>query len=314
MTPFKKSIKAGNHLFRENDRSRELYIIQSGKMKVYRTAGGKEIELAVLEQGAVLGEMALIDGKPRSASAKALEDSTVIIIDAETFHEKIRGVPPWFMSMIRMTSQKIRQANRRLQNFSKEHQGAHIIITLFLYFQRFDSGNRGLDIKITQHHLIHLLGVTCHTVIQVLDFLHKNGFVDIRDDKVHAIDKVRIGEYCEYLRFLVRSRYESIDSPSNKLESTASILVNKYPEIIKVDGATTTIDGDLFYHLLQTNGLHEDYLEFIEELSSTGLCNTLHKTKENNGRPLGDLTIKLPHIGWKRIYLFCKYNTVSPCC
>ncbi|MBN1308903.1 MAG: Crp/Fnr family transcriptional regulator [Chitinispirillaceae bacterium] len=314
MRPFTKMIKSGMHLFRENDRSRELYIIQSGKMKVYRTAGGKEIELSIIEKGAVLGEMALIDGKPRSASAKALEDCTVIIIDAETFYNKIRGAPPWFMSIIRMTSQKIRHANRRLQTFSNEHQGAHVIMTLFLYFQRFDPGNNGLDIKLIQHHLIQLLGVTYDTVIRLLDFLHKNDFIDIRENRVSAIDIDRIGEYCEYLRLLIRSRYETGEQPSRKLVTTALVLVKKYPEIIKNDAAATVIDGDLFYHLLQTNDLHAEHLDFIEQLNAAGLCSMLHKVKEGNGRPLGDFTVKLPHAGWKRIYLFGKYNTLNPYC
>ncbi|MBN1577661.1 MAG: Crp/Fnr family transcriptional regulator [Chitinispirillaceae bacterium] len=313
MRPFKKTIKSGMHLFREKDRSRELYIIQSGKMKVYRTAGGKEIELSVLEKGAVLGEMALIDGKPRSASAKALEDCTVIIIDAETFHNKIRGAPAWFMSIVRMASQKIRQANRRLQISSNEHQGAHVIMTLCLYFQRFDPGNNGLDIRSTQHHLIQLLGVTYDSVIRVLDFLHKNAFIDISENKVRAVDIDRIREYCEYLSLLIRSQYEAVEQFSNKAVTMASILVKNYPEIMKSNGAATAIDGDLFYHLLQTNDLHAEYLDFIEQLSAAGLCSLLHKRKEGNGRPLGDLTIKLQHTGWKRIYLFGKYNTLNPC-
>ena len=302
------------HLFRENDRSRELYIIQSGKIKVYRTACGKEIDLSIFEKGAVLGEMALIDGKPRSASAKALEDCTVIIIDAETFHNEIRGGPAWFMSIVRMTSQKIRQANRRLQTHSNEHQGAHIIMTLLLYFQRFDPGNNGIDIRLAQHHLIQLLGVTYDTVLRVLDFLHKNGFIDIRKNRVSAIEIDRIREYCEYLRLLIRSRYEAVEKPSRKLVTTASVLVKHYPEIMKTDGAATVIDGDQFYHLLKINDLHMEYLDFIEQLRAAGLCTMLQKTKGGNGRPLGDCIIRLQHAGWKWIYLSGNYNTLNPCC
>ena len=313
MATFKKTIKAGLHLFRENDRSRELYLIQSGTVRVYRTAGGREIELATLEKGSVLGEMALIDGKPRSASARAVDDCSVIIIDAETFHEKIRGVPPWFMSIIRMTSHKIRQANRRLQNISGEHQGAHIIMTLFLFFQRFDTTGNGLDIKSTQHRLIQLLGVTYQTVTRALDFLHSNGFIEIREDLVRVLDMKRYSLYCEFLRLFIRKQLDTLSPPSPKIHDLASILVRQYPQIMKIDSTSTTMDGDYFYHLLETNNLNDKAADFVEELVNTGLCSSQHRAKGNNQRPLADMTIKVHHNGWKRMYLFGLFNTLTPC-
>jgi CRP/FNR family cyclic AMP-dependent transcriptional regulator len=313
MTPIKKTVKAGLHLFRENDRSRELYLIQSGTVRVYRTAGGKEIELATLEKGSVLGEMALIDGKPRSASARALDDCSVIIIDAETFHEKIRGVPPWFMSIIRMTSHKIRQANRRLQNISGEHQGAHLIMTLFLFFQRFDRAGNGLAIKPTQQQLIQLLGVTYQTVTRTLDFLHTNGFLEIREEVVRALDLNRFEMYCEFLRLLIRKQLDDVEPPDQKIQTLASILIKQYPQIMKTDSASTTLDGDFFYHLLETNSLNEGYLELVESLTTTGLCTSQRKSKGENQRPLADISIKINHNGWKRMYLLGMFNTLTPC-
>jgi CRP-like cAMP-binding protein len=314
MAPFKKIFKSGMHLFRENDRSRELYIIQSGTVKVYRTAGGKEIELAILEKGSVLGEMALIDGKPRSASAKVLRDCEVILIDADTFHNRIKGVPPWFLSIIRMTSQKIRQANRRLQSISSEHQGAHIIITLHLYFQRFDRDDTGLAIGATQHHLIQLLGVTYHNVIRTLDFLHAHNFIEIKNETILAIDRHRFGEYCEYLRLLIRKQFENLQAPSEKIQRLSEILVAKFPKIIALDGMTTHIEGDLFYHLLQTNNMNENHIGFLEELKTGNLCTATRKTGESNSRPLGDLIIKIQHSGWKKVYLFSKFKSFNPGC
>lgn len=302
------------HLFRENDRSRELYIIQSGAVKVYRTAGGKEIELAVLQKGSVLGEMALIDGKPRSASAKVLQDCEVILIDADTFHNKIKGVPPWFLSIIRMTSQKIRQANRRLQSISSEHQGAHIIITLYLYFQRFGRNDAGLAIRDTQHHLIQLLGVTYHNVIKTFDFLHKHKFIEIKDETIRAISRHQFGEYCEYLHLLVRRQFENIREPTEKMQRLSKVLVAKYPKIMTINGEMTHIEGDQFYHLLQSNDLNENHIDFLEEMKNRNLCTMARKSGESNNRPLGDQIIKLQHTGWKRVYLFSKFKLLNPGC
>lgn len=312
MTPVKKTVKAGQHLFRENDRSRELYILQTGKIRVYRTAGGKEIELATLEPGSVLGEMALIDGKPRSASARAIDDCMVFIIDAETFHEKIRGVPPWFMSIIRMTSHKIRQANRRLKNISGEHQGAHVIMTLFLFFQRFGGDSSGLAIQRTQHQLIQLLGVTYQTVTRTFDFLHTNSFVEIKDDLIRPIDIKRLSLYCEFLRLFIRKQLDALEPPSQNLSTLADVLIKQYPQIIKVDSSSTTLDGDYFYHLLELNNLQENHLDLLDILSGAGLCSTQRKPKGENQRPLADVSVRLNHNGWKRIYLFGIFHMLQP--
>ena len=136
MNPQTKLFKTGVHLFHENDRSRELYVIQSGNVKVYRTQSGREVELAVMGKGSVLGEMALIDGRPRSASAKALDECTVSIIDADVFHNRIKGVPPWFMTIIKMTCQKIRNANRLLQSMGGGRHGFNIILAIHYQFAR----------------------------------------------------------------------------------------------------------------------------------------------------------------------------------
>ncbi|MBN1757500.1 MAG: Crp/Fnr family transcriptional regulator [Chitinispirillaceae bacterium] len=314
MTPIKKAVKAGQHLFRENDRSRELYIIQSGKIRIYRTAGGKEIELTTLEKGSVFGEMALIDGKPRSASARAVDDCSVIIIDAETFHEKIRGVPPWFMSIIRMTSHKIRQANRRLQNISGEHQGAHITMTLYLFFERFDKPGNGLVIQSTQHQLIQLLGVTYQTVTRTFDFLHINKFVEIRDDLIRPLDQKRLGLYCEFLRLLIRKQLEGLELPSSKVSALAEVLIKKYPQIIKQDSSSTSVEGDYFYHLLESNELNEDHADVIEILSGLGLCIVQRNPRGGSQRPMSDVTIRLNHNGWKRMYLLNMFNSLTPGC
>lgn len=318
MKPFKKSIKAGMHLFRENDRSRELYIIQSGVVKVYRTTGGKEVELAQLQKGAVIGEMALIDGKPRCASAKATDTCEVIIIDAETFHEKIKGVPAWFISIIRMTSQKIRQANHRLQSISNEHLSAKIILALHHYFQRFDHSNNGLSIKQTKHHLIELLGITYQNVLTTFDFLHTHHFIEIKENAIFCKANAIMQDYCDYLRLLIRNQLANLGQISPELQKLSGTVIARYPGILSNENASTPVNGSLFFHLLQTNEIGEEYLSVLYQLESAGICTAVRKPSCKAKLPLADVTITLQHSGWKRLYLFCKFRHLNPgiksCC
>jgi CRP/FNR family transcriptional regulator, cyclic AMP receptor protein len=142
MQPFTKTFKAGAHLFHENDHSRELYIVQAGTIKVFRQIGTREVELALMEKGSVFGEMALIDGKPRSASARAVSDAIVAIIDAQSFESKIRGVPPWYLSIIKIISSKIRKANKHLQIVGAWNRGSALMLCLSFILARGQAGRR----------------------------------------------------------------------------------------------------------------------------------------------------------------------------
>src|SRR5574340_603935 len=74
-----KSIEKNEILFRQGDEGTALYIILQGRIKISVSRRMDRVTLAVLGQGEFLGEMALLDGLPRSADAVALEDSHLYV-------------------------------------------------------------------------------------------------------------------------------------------------------------------------------------------------------------------------------------------
>ncbi|MBN1602749.1 MAG: cyclic nucleotide-binding domain-containing protein [Chitinispirillaceae bacterium] len=312
MTPLKKTFKKGMHLFHENDRSRELYIIQSGSVKVYRFVAGKEIELAVLNDGAVLGEMALIDGKPRSASARTLKESVVIIIDADTFHEKIRGVPSWFLSIIRMTSIKIRLANKRLQNITNEHQGANIIIAISHLNSRFNQNNVGLKLTDLQLQLIQLLGVTHQKVLKMIDFLHHYNFISLSSTHLQINDIARMLEYCQFLRFLIRKNYTRMFPPTDDIYKLILTVAEQYTEIKESDNIYTAINGSIFWNFLEQNKLIDEYDEVLCLLEALNLISVKRIYREQGNNPIAGSTFLIHNFNWKKLYLYGKYAEMTP--
>ena len=69
-----KILKKGQVLFKEGAESDGMYVIRKGQILIYLEKGEVEVKLATITAGAMLGEMALFDKKPRSASAKAIEE------------------------------------------------------------------------------------------------------------------------------------------------------------------------------------------------------------------------------------------------
>ncbi len=221
MQPFAKTFKPGTHLFHENDHSQELYIVQSGMIKIYRKIGTKDVELTKLAKGSVFGEMALIDGKPRSASALAIKETAVIVIDADTFLKKISGVPAWFMSMIRTTSEKIRKANSRLESIQTKNHCLHTIIALHYYFLRHGSATgtasfRELDLAHTTCELSQLLTVNNRCIMHLLDVLQTNGIIEVKEGRIILLDGTKLSGFCDYLRMVFKKAYEKIPGFSSE--------------------------------------------------------------------------------------------------
>lgn len=83
------AVKAGEVLFREGDPGDQAYLLRDGKVEILVAFEGKPVPIAVVERGAILGEMALIDDEPRMATAMVKEDAMLTVIPAEKFKARL---------------------------------------------------------------------------------------------------------------------------------------------------------------------------------------------------------------------------------
>ncbi len=83
----------GTLIFKEGEPGDTAYVIESGKVSVFKTAKGKAIEIGEVEQGGIFGEMALIDDHPRMASAIAVEETTCVLIGKDRLFEQLEKAP-----------------------------------------------------------------------------------------------------------------------------------------------------------------------------------------------------------------------------
>ncbi len=112
---FGKHIPAGTMLFNEGDRGEEMYIIQSGKVKISKKIRGVEKTLATLDKGEFFGEMAILNDKPRSASAETIEDSEMLVIDRKTFDTLLRSNVEIAIRFIKRLADRLREANDQME-------------------------------------------------------------------------------------------------------------------------------------------------------------------------------------------------------
>ena len=103
--------KKGEILFKENDGSKDLYIIQNGIVKIYKESGGTRLPIAVVHAGQFIGELSFFDGKPRSATAEAATDIKVIKLDPAKLDKEIKKLPSWLLVLVRSIADRMRQAD-----------------------------------------------------------------------------------------------------------------------------------------------------------------------------------------------------------
>jgi CRP/FNR family transcriptional regulator, cyclic AMP receptor protein len=113
-TCHERDFTPGQVLLRQGDTAAGLFIIVSGKVRVTQhQEGGAEHELNTLGPGDVLGEMALLDDLPRSATATAVEPTHVLMMPVWDFRATLREHPDIGVKLLSVLSQRLRRAEQR---------------------------------------------------------------------------------------------------------------------------------------------------------------------------------------------------------
>ena len=103
-------MKAGDTIFHEGDEGKVMYVLLEGSVTLSVT--GRKLEK--LNRGAVFGEMALIDAAPRSASAVAQSDCTLVPVTGERFRDLIRQDPQFALDIMATMAARLRSMDRRI--------------------------------------------------------------------------------------------------------------------------------------------------------------------------------------------------------
>ena len=112
-----RSFKPGDYLMRQGESGIGLFIILSGKVRVEKTeASGREVELAENGPGDILGEMAVFDGSPRSASVAAATETNCLVLASWEFNAFLKAHPEAALELLPIVVKRFRETNDALVN------------------------------------------------------------------------------------------------------------------------------------------------------------------------------------------------------
>src|SRR5262252_2757853 len=112
---FARDYRAGTVLFEEGQPGDYMYVVQSGEVEIRRQVGETERVLAVLSVGEFFGEMAILNGRPRSATAVVRLDARLLVIEGKTFEAMLRARPEIALRIIKALATRLESANQHVE-------------------------------------------------------------------------------------------------------------------------------------------------------------------------------------------------------
>lgn len=165
--------RAGEVIFREGDVGQEMYIIQTGKVKITKTLkNGEEKTLVVLEPGDFFGEMAVIDKDVRSANAVAVADSQLIALDEEVFEMHMQTNPKIVKKILKNLTARLRDANQQIANLMIKDANRLVANTILLVVHKHgeeSAGGISLGIEFTVPELSRMCGLELDKTQEIVD-------------------------------------------------------------------------------------------------------------------------------------------------
>ena len=158
-----------------------LFIIDSGQVKVSIVSeDGREVILALLGDGAVFGELSLLDGKPRSANVVATENSALYMVRRADFLQLIYKVPKISIALLAELAARLRRTDRKIEGLALLDVTSRISETLLqLATDQGEQREEGIHLpaRPTHQQLANMSGTTRETVSRVLKRLESQGYI-----------------------------------------------------------------------------------------------------------------------------------------
>ncbi len=189
----------GSVVFERDDPGESLCVILSGLVKIYlSSAEGQEAVLVILKTGEFFGELALLDGEPRSASALAMEPTIIMSVYREQFARFIREHPDAALQMFFVISQRLRQADNVIADVAfldLPTRVAKKLLELASNFGRKDQGEIAIDLRLRQQDFAGMVNASRESVNRVLVALSEEGLIRIDRQRITILDPLKLEDH-----------------------------------------------------------------------------------------------------------------------
>jgi CRP/FNR family cyclic AMP-dependent transcriptional regulator len=198
-----RSYNPGDLIFREGDMGNEMYIIQSGKVKITKQLkNGEEKTLVILGPGDFFGEMAVIDKDVRSANAVAQDAARLIALDEEVFEMHMQTNPKIVKKILKNLTSRLRDANQQIANLMIKDANRLVCNTILLVVHKHgQEGPNGItmDIPFTVQELSKMCGLDLSKTQEIVDKLVKAKVVTLASGTIIVTSLENLEKFIKFL-------------------------------------------------------------------------------------------------------------------
>ncbi|MBT8374881.1 MAG: Crp/Fnr family transcriptional regulator [Deltaproteobacteria bacterium] len=191
-----QSLKKGQTLFRKGDEGSSLYIIKQGTIKIVLPSRlGDEVIVTMFSAGDFFGEMALFDGKPRSADALAMEPSQIYVLNRNDFLIFLQSNINAMKSILSQLTNRLRNTDDFLEStcfLSVSARLAKKLLELADSYGQNDGDKVYIDLSLTQKEIGDMIGSTRESINKELKILRDKGLITMQENKIQIVDITRL--------------------------------------------------------------------------------------------------------------------------
>jgi len=195
-----QSFSKDSIILSEMEAGSALFIIISGKVKISRISNvedDKEVILSILNPADFFGEMALLDGQTRSATATAMEDSKIFLLQRNDFLDLLNTHPEVSIALLQELTQRLRAAGMKIKALSlKDAEGkvATVLLQLADDIGKIKNGVVEIEKLPYQHELANMAGTSRETISRTLHSFAKKGLVELEGSKLRIVSYEKFKE------------------------------------------------------------------------------------------------------------------------
>lgn len=196
----KKAYKKGEIIFFEGDTSDKLYVITTGKIKVFKyTKEGKEQILYIIGEGDFLGDLSLLKKDEFKFNAEALEDVDMCQLTKDDFDKVVKENPEISLKILEVLYERIFKLENLVQSLSTKDIESRISGLLLSFIKDFGVPENNvirLELPLSREDMANYIGVTRETISRKLNSMQEEGIIDLIGNKIIVLKDL---EYLEEL-------------------------------------------------------------------------------------------------------------------
>ena len=188
-------------IFQKGDAGGSMMAVVSGRVKICTfSADGKELVLNIIDRGGVFGEIAVLDGQPRSGDAVALENTELLVLDRNRLMPFLTANPEIATRLIVVLCQRLRQTSEALEDALLRDAPSRVargLLRLAGTFGKQEAGGLRLDIKLSQQQIGNLIGISRESINKYIVEWTRADVIAVHSGMITILDRAALEHLSE---------------------------------------------------------------------------------------------------------------------